>query len=151
MNLENLKPAPGSNKSGKRLGRGQGSGRGGTSTRGHKGDKARTGHKEKRHFEGGQMPLHMRLPKRGFKNPNRVDYTAINLSTLQHLVETSGMKEINPETLHKAGVIAKDEKFKVLAKGELSSSVAVIAHAYSSKAKEAIEAKGGTAILVFNN
>lgn len=147
MRLELLKPAEGSNKKGKRVGRGTGSGRGGTSTRGHKGAKARTGHKEKRHFEGGQMPLHMRVPKRGFKNVNRIDYAPFNLANLQAISEKHGITEFNAEVLHAHGYIAKGEMFKILANGELTAKVSVTANAFSEKAKAAIEALGGTATV----
>jgi large subunit ribosomal protein L15 len=139
MELNNLKPAAGATKSGKRIARGQGSGRGGTSTRGHKGAKSRSGYKSKRNFEGGQMPLQMRLPKRGFNSPNRTEYVAFNLDRLQAISEKYGMTEINPEALYNAGIIKKNDLVKVLANGELTSSLTVTAHAASAKAKEAIE------------
>jgi large subunit ribosomal protein L15 len=148
LQLHNLTPAKGSNKKGKRIGRGQGSGKGGTSTKGHKGAKARTGHNEKRHFEGGQMPLHMRLPKRGFKNVNRVEYLAFNLGRLQDMIEAYGLTEISPASLYAARLIKQDALIKVLAHGELTSKINVTAHAFSDKAKSAIEAHGGTVTVL---
>ena len=133
MNLSNLKPAAGSVKTRKRIGRGPGSGRGGTSTRGHK-----VG------FEGGQMPIQRRLPKFGFKNINRVTYKAINLSTLQELAETKSLNKIGLEELRSAGFVSASQLVKVLAKGALSAKVDVQAHAFSKKAEEAIVAAGGT-------
>lgn len=143
MDLSNLKPAEGSVKNRKRIGRGQGSGRGGTSTKGHKGAQSRTGYSRKIGFEGGQMPIQRRLPKRGFKNPFRVEYTALNLAKIQALVDKYKFNEINPEVLHGANLISKTEKIKVLAQGELTSGITVKAHAFSAKAKEAIEKAGG--------
>lgn len=144
MELNNLKPAAGSTKSGKRVARGQGSGRGGTSTRGHKGAKSRSGYKSKRNFEGGQMPLQMRLPKRGFNSPNRVEYVALNLGSLQEISEKHGLTEITPITLYDAGITKKSDRIKVLGKGELTSGLTVTVHAASASAKEAIEKAGGT-------
>ena len=144
MELKNLKPAAGSTKSRKRVARGQGSGRGGTSTRGHKGAKSRSGYKSKRNFEGGQMPLQMRLPKRGFNSPNRVEYVALNLRSLQEISEKHGINDLNPTTLFDAGIIKKNDRIKVLGNGELTSGVTVTAHAASASAKEAIEKAGGT-------
>jgi len=143
MDLSNLKPAEGSVKNRKRIGRGQGSGRGGTSTKGHKGSQSRTGYSRKIGFEGGQMPIQRRLPKRGFKNPFRVEYTALNLAKIQALVDKYKFNEITPEVLHGANLISKTEKIKVLAQGELTSGITVKAHAFSAKAKEAIEKAGG--------
>jgi large subunit ribosomal protein L15 len=143
MDLSNLKPAAGSTKEKKRLGRGQGSGRGGTSTRGHKGAQARSGAKRKVGFQGGQMPLARLVPKFGFKNFNRVEYTPVNLCTLQKLAE-NGVTVITPEVLVEQGVTHKNELVKILAKGELTAKLDVKAHAYSAKAKEMIEAAGGT-------
>jgi large subunit ribosomal protein L15 len=143
MELHNLKPATGSTKSVKRIGRGQGSGRGGTSTKGHKGDKSRSGHKNKRNFEGGQMPLQMRLPKRGFKNVNRVEYVAVNLSTLQHITEKHSVTDFNHETLYKLGYIQKNDKVKILANGELKTKINVSFNKISDKAKTSIESLGG--------
>ncbi len=148
MELNNLRPAKGSIKKRKRIARGQGSGRGGTSTRGHKGQKSRSGYSRKRNHEGGQMPLQMRLPKRGFKNPNRVAYTAINLSRLQEISEKYGISTIDIETLVAKGIVSKNDKVKVLARGEVSKGLTVTAHACSANAKTAIENKGGTLNLV---
>ena len=143
MDLSNLKPAAGSTKEKKRLGRGQGSGRGGTSTRGHKGAQARSGAKRKIGFQGGQMPLQRLVPKFGFTNMNRVDYCPVNLSTLQKLAD-KGISVITPEVLVENGVTHKKEFVKVLAKGELTAKLEVRVHAFSAKAKEMIEAVGGT-------
>ena len=143
MDLSNLKPAAGSTKEKKRLGRGQGSGRGGTSTRGHKGAQARSGAKRKIGFQGGQMPLARLVPKFGFKNMNRVEYCPVNLATLQKLAD-KGISVITPEVLVENGVTHKKELVKVLAKGELTAKLEVRAHAFSAKAKEMIEAVGGT-------
>jgi len=145
MNLSNLKPAEGSTKTRKRIGRGPGSGLGGTSTRGHKGAKARSGYKRKIGFEGGQMPLQRRLPKFGFKNINRVEYKAINLSTLQKMAEEKNISKIGVEELINAGFISSSQLVKILAKGELKSKVDVVAHAFSKAAEAAISALGGTA------
>jgi large subunit ribosomal protein L15 len=143
MDLSNLKPAQGSTKEKKRLGRGQGSGRGGTSTRGHKGAKSRSGDKRKLGFQGGQMPLQRLVPKFGFKNFNRVEYCPVNLYTLQRLAD-KGVTVITPEVLIEQGVTHKKELVKVLAKGELTAKLEVRVHAFSAKAKEMIEAVGGT-------
>ena len=143
MDLSNLKPAKGSTKEKKRLGRGQGSGKGGTSTRGHKGAQARSGAKRKVGFQGGQMPLARLVPKFGFKNFNRVEYVPVNLFTLQKLAD-KGLTAITPEVLVEQGVTHKKELVKILAKGELTAKLDVKAHAYSAKAKELIEAAGGT-------
>jgi large subunit ribosomal protein L15 len=144
MKLSNLKPAAGSTKSGKRIARGQGSGRGGTSTRGHKGAKSRSGYKSKRNFEGGQMPLQMRLPKRGFNSPNRVEYVGLNLGTLQEISEKHGLSELTPVTLYDAGIVKKNDRIKVLGDGELTTGLRITAHAASASAKEAIEKAGGS-------
>lgn len=144
MDLSSLKPAEGSVKKRKRIGRGQGSGRGGTSTKGHKGAQSRTGYSRKAGFEGGQMPIQRRLPKRGFKNRNRVAYTALNLSKIEELVAKYKFKEITPELLQEANLVGKTERIKVLARGEIKSGITVKAHAFSEKAKEAIEKAGGT-------
>ena len=146
MKLNNLKPAEGSVKARKRIGRGTGSGRGGTSTRGHKGAKSRSGYKKKIGFEGGQMPLQRRVPKFGFKNVNRVEYKAINLSTLQALAEVNSLDTINVATLIAAGFISEKQLVKVLANGTLTAKLTVEAHAFSQKAIEAIEAVGGTVV-----
>ncbi len=143
--LSNLKPAEGSVKNKKRVGRGQGSGRGGTSTRGHKGQKSRSGYSKKRNHEGGQTPLQMRLPKRGFKNFNRVDYVAMNLERLQELAEKHGTNTIDFDKLREWGMVKKSDKVKVLGRGELSKAVNVRLHAFSESAKSAIESAGGTA------
>jgi len=145
MELHTLKPAKGSTKNGKRIARGQGSGRGGTSTRGHKGAKSRSGWSRKRNFEGGQMPLQMRLPKRGFNSPNRVEYVALNVSRLSEIVEKHNVTEITPESLYALGLIKKRDVVKVLGNGELASKVDVKAHAFSASAVQKIEAKGGKA------
>ena len=148
MELHNLKPAKGSVKNKKRIARGQGSGYGGTSTKGHKGAKSRSGYKSKRHFEGGQMPLQIRLPKRGFKNPNRVDYVALNLGRIQELNEKYGMKEVTVEGLYEKKIIKKNDKVKVLGNGELKSKIDVKVHAISQTAKTQIEAQGGSVTLL---
>jgi large subunit ribosomal protein L15 len=144
MNLSNLKPARGSVKTGKRIGRGPGSGLGGTSTRGHKGAKSRSGYSRKKGFEGGQMPIQRRLPKFGFKNINRVVYKAINLSTLQQLADEKNITNIDLNELKTAGFISSSQLIKILAKGKLSAKLDVTAHAFSKKAEEAITAAGGT-------
>ncbi len=146
MNLSNLKPAEGSTKTRKRIGRGSGSGLGGTSTRGHKGAKSRSGYSKKVGFEGGQMPLQRRLPKFGFNNRNRVEYKAINLDALQQLAEKSNLQKIGIETLIEAGFINKNQLVKVLAKGTLSVKLEVEAHAFSKSAEGAIQAAGGTVV-----
>ena len=146
MKYHTLKPAKGSKQSRRRLGRGTGSGLGGTSTRGHKGAKARSGYKKKIGFEGGQMPIQRRLPKYGFHNPFRVEYKAINISTLQALSEAKGLERITVENLIEAGFISKSQLVKVLANGELKSKLEVEAHAFSKAAQSAIEAVGGKAI-----
>jgi large subunit ribosomal protein L15 len=144
MNLSNLQPAPGSTKSRKRIGRGQGSGRGGTSTRGHKGQKSRSGYSRKIGFEGGQMPLQRVVPKSGFKNINRIEYKAINLEVLQQLADKKNITTIDIEALINAGFISKKEKVKILGGGTLSTKLDVKAHAFSKSAKEAIEKLEGT-------
>lgn len=146
MNLSNLKPAEGSTKSRKRIGRGEGSGRGGTSTRGHKGQKSRSGYSRKMGFEGGQMPLQRRLPKFGFKPINRIEYKAINIETLQELVNSRKIDKINPDVLINAGLIAPKHLVKILGKGTLSAKIEVEAHAFSKSAEEAITAAGGVAV-----
>jgi large subunit ribosomal protein L15 len=146
MDLSNLKPAKGSVKQGKRLGRGQGSGKGGTSTRGHKGAKSRSGYSKKVGFEGGQMPLQRRVPKYGFKNVNRVEYKGINISTLQDLAEKNNLEKIDLVTLIEAGFVSKNALVKILGKGTLERKLEVHAHAFSKSAVEAIEAKKGTAV-----
>ena len=143
MNLHNLTPAKGSTKNRKRIARGQGSGRGGTSTRGHKGAKSRSGYSRKIGFEGGQMPLQRRVPKFGFKNINRVEYKAINLDIIEALIERKKVKEITPEVLQENGLVSRNELVKVLGRGELKTKINVTAHKFSSTAKVAIEAQGG--------
>ena len=144
MDLSCLTPAKGSVKNRKRIGRGQGSGRGGTSTRGHKGAKSRSGYKNKIGFEGGQMPLQRTSPKFGFKNINRVEYKAVNLSTIQSLVEELNINTINVEVLIENGLIAKKHLVKILGDGELTAKVDIKAHAFSKSAVEKINALGGT-------
>ena len=144
MKLNTLKPAAGSTHSERRIGRGPGSGLGGTSTRGHKGAKARSGYKKKIGFEGGQMPLQRRLPKFGFKNVNRVEYQAVNLSSLQKLAD-KGITTIGIAEFVAAGLANKGQLVKVLANGTLTSKVDVTAHAFSASAQEAITKVGGTA------
>lgn len=146
MDLSNLKPAKGSVKKSKRLGRGQGSGKGGTSTRGHKGDKQHSGYSRKIGFEGGQMPLQRRVPKFGFKNINRKEYKAININVLQRLAEKKNVEKIDPEVLLNAGLISKNTLVKILGKGSLEKKLEVHAHAFSKTAVEAIEAQKGTVV-----
>lgn len=147
MNLNNLKPAAGATKTGKRIGRGPGSGLGGTSTRGHKGAKSRSGYSSKRGFEGGQMPLQRRVPKFGFKNFNRVEYKAINISTLQAMAESRKLTAVTLETLVEAGFISKGQVVKILGNGTLTIKLDVTANAFSASAIKAIEAMGGTATV----
>lgn len=144
MDLSNLKPAKGSTKTKKRIGRGQGSGTGGTATKGHKGQKSRSGYSRKIGFEGGQMPLQRRVPKFGFKNINRKEYKGVNLSTLQELAESKKLTEITVETLIEAGQVRKNSLVKILGNGELKSKLTVKAHGFSKSAVAAIEAQGGT-------
>ena len=148
MDLSNLKPAEGSVKIRKRVGRGIGSGLGGTSTRGHKGAKSRSGYKNKIGFEGGQMPMQRRLPKFGFKNINRVAYKAINLSTLQALAESKNLTKIGIQDLMDAGFVSGNQLVKVLAKGELTAKLEVSAHAFSAAAVAAIEKAGGSTVTL---
>jgi len=145
MKLNSLKPAEGSTKNRKRIGRGEGSGHGGTSTRGHKGAGSRSGNKRKIGFEGGQMPLQRRLPKYGFRNINRVEYKGINLDTLQTLIEKHQLTEVSFDTLVANGICSKNDLVKVLGRVELKGKLNVSAHAFSAAAKAAIEANGGTA------
>tara|TARA_A100000164_G_C21718749_1_gene681799 strand:+ start:403 stop:852 length:450 start_codon:yes stop_codon:yes gene_type:complete len=146
MNLSNLKPAKGSVKSKKRIARGQGSGHGGTATRGHKGQKSRSGYSKKVGFEGGQMPLQRRVPKFGFKNINRVDYKGINLDTIQALVDAKKIKdEVTFEILLANGLVRKNELVKILGRGALTAKLNVTAHKFTATAQAAIEASGGTA------
>ena len=146
MDLSNLKPAEGSTKKEKRIGRGQGSGRGGTATRGHKGQKSRSGYSKKVGFEGGQMPLQRRVPKYGFKNINRKEYKGINISTLQELAVKNKLSKIDVDTLISAGLISKNSLVKILGQGTLETKLEVHAHAFSKSAIAAIEAKEGTAV-----
>ena len=145
MDLSNLKPAEGSTRTKKRLGRGQGSGWGGTSTRGHKGAKSRSGYSHKIGFEGGQMPLQRRVPKFGFTNINRVEYRVINLSDLEELASKLNVSDINIDVLLQNGYASKNDKVKILGNGKLSKKLNVTAHKFSKSAKEAIEALSGTA------
>ncbi len=146
MNLSNLKPAEGATKTKKRLGRGPGSGSGGTASRGHKGQKSRSGYSRKIGFEGGQMPLQRRLPKYGFNPLNRTEYKAINIDTLQQLAETRNLSKITPSELMSAGLISKKHLVKVLGNGKLTAKIEVEAHAFSKSAKDAITAAGGTTV-----
>ena len=148
MELNNLKDAEGYVRKEKRIGRGQGSGHGGTSTRGHKGAKSRSGYSSKKAFQGGQMPLQRLVPKFGFKNINRVEFKAINLSVLQQLAEDLGIATIDFQTFLDAGFVSKNDKVKILAKGELKSKLDVKAHAFSKTAKDAIEKLEGTTELI---
>ena len=148
MKLHNLKPAAGANNREKRIGRGEGSGHGGTSTRGHKGAQSRSGYSRKLGFEGGQMPLQRRLPKFGFNNINRLEYKAINISALQALHEKTGVTEVTIETLITSGLISKNDRVKILGNGTLTAKMAVTAHAFSKAAIAAIEAQEGTATKI---
>jgi large subunit ribosomal protein L15 len=145
MDLSSLKPAKGSVKTNTRLGRGQGSGKGGTSTRGHKGQKSRSGYSRKIGFEGGQMPLQRRVPKFGFKNPNRKEYKPINLSTLDKLAEKIKVDSIDFEIMRNAGLVQKNDLVKILGVGKLNKKIDVKAHGFSKTATEAIESMGGKA------
>jgi len=145
MNLSNLKPADGSRKQRKRVGRGEGSGHGGTSTRGHKGAKSRSGYSRKIGFEGGQQPLQRRVPKFGFTNPNRVEYKGINLDTLQELIDRKKLKAVTVTDLMENGLAGKRDLIKILGRGELKSGVSIQAHKFSASARTAIEAAGGEA------
>jgi large subunit ribosomal protein L15 len=148
MDLSNLKPAKGSVKGKKRIGRGQGSGRGGTSTRGHKGQQSRSGYSRKKGFEGGQMPLQRRVPKFGFTNINRKEYKAINISTLEELANKRNLKDIDINILIEAGLISRNSLVKILGNGTLTMKLNVKAHAFSKKAIEIIESLEGTAEVV---
>ena len=148
MELSNLKPASGATHKEKRIGRGQGSGHGGTSTRGHKGAQSRSGYSRKLGFEGGQMPLQRRLPKFGFKNINRVEYKAINLATLQGLADANQLTKIDFETLVSARLVSKNALVKILGDGLLTAQLEISAHAFSKSAVKAIEEKGGKAIVL---
>ena len=146
MELHDLKPAVGSNKKKSRIGRGPGSGKGGTSTRGHKGAKSRSGYKQKVGFEGGQMPLQRRVPKGGFKNINRVEYKAINVAVLEALAEKNSLEKITVADLLQAGMVRKNQLVKILGQGQLNHKVEVEAHAFSKKAEEIITAAGGSIV-----
>jgi len=148
MELHNLHPAEGSTKTRKRIGRGQGSTRGGTSTRGHNGQKSRSGYSKKIGFEGGQMPIQRRVPKYGFKNINRVEYKAINIGMLQILADKLGVEKIDAEIIRENGLASKNELIKILGFGELTKKLEVTAHKFSKSAQEAIETKGGKVILL---
>ena len=148
MKLHNLKPAAGSTHSRRRIGRGPGSGLGGTSTRGHKGAKARSGYSKLIGFEGGQMPLQRRLPKFGFKNINHKEYFAVNLSTLQRLAEEKSLSKIGMAELRAAGIVKGKKLVKILGNGELKATLEVEAHAFSKTAEEAIKAVGGNTTII---
>jgi large subunit ribosomal protein L15 len=148
MNLSNLKPAEGSTKNRKRIGRGTGSGHGGTSTRGHKGAGSRSGNSRKIGFEGGQMPLQRRLPKFGFKNINRVEYKGVNLDVLEALATKKGIADFTQEIFCNNGLAGKKDLIKVLGRGEVKSKLTVSAHAFSASAKSAIENAGGTVNII---
>ena len=146
MELHDLKPAVGSNKKKRRIGRGPGSGKGGTSTRGHKGAKSRSGYKQKIGFEGGQMPLQRRVPKGGFKNINRVEYKAINVAVLDALAEKNNLEKVTVADLMQAGMVRKNQLVKILGQGQLNHKIEVEAHAFSKKAEEIITAAGGSIV-----
>ena len=146
MNLSNLKPATGSVKTKKRIGRGPGSGLGGTSTKGHKGQKSRSGYSKKIGFEGGQMPIQRRLPKFGFKNINRIEYKAINLDALQQLSDAQQLTKIGIQELVNAGFVSSKQLVKILAKGAINTALEVSAHAFSKTAEEAITKAGGSTV-----
>ncbi|WP_151086026.1 50S ribosomal protein L15 [Hymenobacter baengnokdamensis] len=148
MNLSNLKPAAGSTRNNKRLGRGEGSGGGGTATRGHKGAKSRSGYSRKSGFEGGQMPLQRRVPKFGFTNINRVEYKGINLDVLQSLLEKGTVTSMDQAYFVEAGLVSKNAKIKILGRGELTAALEVHAHAFSKTAQEAIEKAGGKVVTL---
>ncbi len=150
MKLHTLKPAKGSVKSRKRIGRGQGSGRGGTSTKGHKGAQSRSGYSKKLGFEGGQMPLQRRIPKFGFKSPFRVEYKPINLSDLEKLNKDHSVSDIDFSTFRDHGLCGKNDKIKILGRGELTAKINVSAHAFSESAKAAIEKAGGSVQIIEN-
>lgn len=146
MDLSNLKPAPNSVRNNIRKGRGEGSGKGGTATRGHKGAKSRSGYSRKLGFEGGQMPLHRRVPKYGFKNISRKEYKGINLSIIQKIADEKNLNTIDVDTLYKAGLAKKGSLIKILGDGEITKKLEVKAHAFSKKAQEAIESKEGNVV-----
>jgi len=146
MDLSNLKPAAGSIKAKKRIGRGTGSGRGGTSTRGHKGAQSRSGHSSKVGFEGGQMPLQRRVPKFGFKNINRVEYAGVNLDVIQALADKFSLTAIDFDILKEHGLVSKNDLVKVLGRGEVTAKLEIKAHAFSASAQKAIESAGGSIV-----
>jgi large subunit ribosomal protein L15 len=149
MELNNLKPAKGSVKTGKRIGRGEGSGKGGTATRGHKGQKSRSGYSRKIGFEGGQMPLQRRVPKFGFKNINRKEYQGVNLDTLQQLVDDGKIKDtVSLEVLMANGLVGKNDLVKILGRGELKAKLNITVHKFTASAKTAIEKAGGEAVTI---
>ncbi len=148
MNLSTLKPAEGSTKNRKRIGRGTGSGRGGTSTRGHKGAQSRSGYSSKPGFEGGQMPLQRRLPKVGFKNINRKEFHGINLDTISKLAEEKGLEMIDKAILISNGLASKNDRIKILGRGEITKKIQIKANAFSETAKSVIEAQGGVAEII---
>jgi len=147
MDLSNLRPAKGSVKKRKRIGRGEGSGHGGTATKGHKGAQSRSGYSSKAGFEGGQMPLQRRVPKYGFKNINRVEFSGVNLDVLQQLADKTNLSVIDKDVLVANGLVSKNDLVKILGRGELISKLDIKANAFSATAKTAIESKGGTAII----
>jgi large subunit ribosomal protein L15 len=146
MNLSNLQPAEGSTKNRKRIGRGTGSGRGGTSTRGHKGAGSRSGYKSKVGFEGGQMPLQRRVPKVGFKNPNRIEYVGVNLDVIQGLAERFSLESIDFDFMINHGLVSKNDLVKILGRGEITTKLEIKAHAFTATAQKAIENIGGTVV-----
>lgn len=148
MNLNNIQPASGATHNSKRIGRGQGSGKGGTSTKGHKGQKARAGYSQKIGFEGGQMPLQRRLPKFGFNNISRKEYRGVNLDTIQALVDAKNISEVTKEVLVENGLSSKNDIVKILGRGELKSAVTISAHKFTKSAEEAISKAGGKAITL---
>jgi len=148
MDLSNIKPAKGSIKKRKRIARGQGSGKGGTSTKGHKGQKSRSGYSQRIGGEGGQMPMLRRMPKYGFKNINRIEYKAVNIGALQELADRKKVDAIDINLLAENGMVSKKDKVKILGNGELNTKLDVTAHAFSKTAKEAIEEKGGKVIII---
>jgi large subunit ribosomal protein L15 len=148
MQLHNLKPAEGATHKGKRIGRGEGSGHGGTATKGNKGQQARTGYQSKKGHEGGQMPIQRRMPKRGFKSINRVDYKVFNLGQLDFLIEKYGIQEFTPDNLYINGLINRTDVVKILGNGEVKTKMLFKVNAVSGKAKEAIEAAGGSVEII---
>ena len=148
MNLHSLKPAEGATKKAKRIGRGEASGKGGTSTKGNKGGQSRAGYKRKMAHEGGQMPIQRRVPKRGFKNINRIDYKVLNLGQVDHFAEKYGISEFSPENMYINGLIAGTDRIKLLGSGEVKGKFAFKVHAASAKAKAAVETAGGTVEIV---